>query len=99
MTRVILTYADYAALPEGSPTLAIEVLSPSTERIDRRRKLDLYARHGVAHYWIVNPAARVIAAYVLDRDSYRPGGRLSGEHPAALPPFADLRLDPASIWA
>src|SRR3954466_8614257 len=30
---------------EGSPTLAIEVLSPSSIRIDRRRKLSLYAAH------------------------------------------------------
>jgi len=84
---------------EGAPTLAIEVLSPSTERIDRRRKFDLYARHGVAHYWTVDPAARVIDAYALESGGYRSVGTLAGEAPAALPPFADLPLDPAQIWA
>ena len=84
---------------EGPPTLAVEVLSPSTERIDRRRKLDLYARHGVAHYWIVDPAARVIDAYALEGGGYRLVGRLAGTEPVALSPFADLRLDPALIWA
>lgn len=84
---------------EGAPTLAIEVLSPSTERTDRRRKLDLYARHGVPYYWIVDPVARVIEAYTLGDSGYRLSARLAGDQPAALPPFGDLPLDPAALWA
>jgi Uma2 family endonuclease len=133
MARVILTYADYAALPddgrrcelhdttvvqpdivfvdtphasrvseraiEGAPTLAIEVLSPSSERTDRGRKFDLYARHGIAYYWTVDSAARMIDAYVLEAEAYRLTTRLVGDQPAALPPFADLLLDPAALWA
>lgn len=37
----------------GAPTLVVEVLSPSTARLDTVYKHDLYARHGVAEYWIV----------------------------------------------
>jgi Putative restriction endonuclease len=64
-TRVVLTYRDYEALPadgrryevhegellEGAPTLAVEIVSPSTDRLDRGAKLQLYARHGIPHYW------------------------------------------------
>jgi Uma2 family endonuclease len=32
---------------EGAPTLAVEVLSASTVRVDRNAKLQIYARHGV----------------------------------------------------
>jgi Uma2 family endonuclease len=39
---------------EGPPTLAVEVISPSTASIDRRRKLQLYARYAVPCYWIVD---------------------------------------------
>src|SRR5258706_56310 len=39
---------------EGAPTLAVEVLSPSTTHIDRRRKMALYAKHDVTWYWIVD---------------------------------------------
>ena len=39
----------------GAPDLVVEILSPSTAHRDRGIKLDLYARHGVRQYWIVDP--------------------------------------------
>lgn len=83
---------------EGPPTLAIEVLSPSTDRIDRGRKMRLYANHGVPYYWVVDGEVRVIDAFRLACGSYAPAARLQGTAAAALPPFTDLRLDPALVW-
>jgi len=40
--------------------LAIEVLSPSTARVDRGRKRMFYQRAGVGEYWIVDPDARLV---------------------------------------
>jgi len=77
---------------EGPPTLVVEVLSPSTVQIDRAVKLQLYARHGVVHYWIVDPDSRRIEAHTLATGGYQPAT------PGALPPFADLTLDPATLW-
>jgi Uma2 family endonuclease len=83
---------------EGAPTLAVEVISPSTGSIDRRRKLQLYARYGVPYYWIVDPPARTIEAQALAHGQYRAAGVLSGTTPASLPPFEGLTLDPGEIW-
>lgn len=69
-----------------------------TERIDRGRTLDLYARHGIA-YRIVDPVAPVIDGYVLEAGAYRLAARLAGDQPAALPSFGDLLFDPAALWA
>jgi Uma2 family endonuclease len=83
---------------EGPPTLAIEVLSPSTAAADRGVKLQLSAKYGVPHYWLVDPDAGLIETYRLAGPSYEAGPRLDGPTPAALPPFPDLLLDPASVW-
>jgi Uma2 family endonuclease len=83
---------------EGAPTLAVEILSPWTSHIDRRRKMALYARHGVDWYWIVDPGARTVDAYRLEGEAYRLDARLDGPTPRALPPFPGLSLDPAAVW-
>ena len=48
----------------GAPDFAIEVLSPSNPENDLWRKRELYQRHGVREYWIVDPAG--FAVYVFD---------------------------------
>jgi Uma2 family endonuclease len=100
-----LVYIDDARLTllseralEGSPTLAIEVVSPYSIRIDRRRKLALYAAHDVTWYWIVDPLARTIEAYRLVDGAYQLDAKLEGEEGRALPPFPDLPLIPSEVW-
>jgi Uma2 family endonuclease len=76
----------------------VEILSPSTARIDLGRKRALYAEHGVPWYWIVDPDARTIDALKLVGSIWEAFGRLAGSTPTALPPLPDLVLDPAAIW-
>jgi len=83
---------------EGPPTLAVEIVSPSTARIDRGAKLQLYAKHGIAHYWIVDPEARSIEAYVLTGGVFRLAARLAGADRGSLPPFPDLTIAATLLW-
>ncbi len=53
-----------------APDLVIEVLSPSTEHIDRGVKFEDYAAHGVTEYWIVDPDAETIEQYLLADGAY-----------------------------
>lgn len=46
--------------------LAVEVLSPSTARLDRHRKRHLYQRERVPEYWIVDCDARLIERWRPD---------------------------------
>ena len=54
----------------GAPDLVVEVLSPSTGRYDRGRKMQVYERCGVREYWIVEPFNRSIEQYVLENDRF-----------------------------
>lgn len=47
----------------GSPDWIIEIVSPSTERIDYGIKLFKYRSAGVREYWIVNPRLRTVNVY------------------------------------
>jgi Uma2 family endonuclease len=82
----------------GAPTLAIEVLSPSTATTDRGPKFQLYARYGVAYYWIADTDVRVLEGYELASGAYRLVDRLQGEGQVALPPFPDLALVLDELW-
>jgi len=83
---------------EGPPTLVVEIISPSTAEIDRRTKFQLYARHEVPYYWIVDPDARSIEGYVLTGGAYERAVRVLGVEPVSLPPFLDLALQSAALW-
>ena len=47
------------------PDLCIEILSPSTAKRDRGRKMETCARFGVKEYWIVDPRAGALEAHEL----------------------------------
>jgi len=83
---------------EGGPTLAVEILSPSTRTIDRVTKRSLYARYNVPHLWLVDPDARVLEAFSLEGGRYVLAVSAAGGDPVDLPPFAGLGLVPDRLW-
>ena len=50
---------------QGAPDLVVEILSPSSSRRDWREKRELYARHGVLEYWIIDPTNRIVSVMQL----------------------------------
>lgn len=57
---------------EGVPDLVVEILSPGTagDHEQGGRLRDAYARHGVPHYWLADPAGRSIRLYRLAGQPY-----------------------------
>jgi Uma2 family endonuclease len=51
-----------------APDFVVEVLSPSTEQIDRGVKMRDYAKHGVREYWLVDCKAQAVERYLLNLD-------------------------------
>ena len=52
------------------PDVAVEVISPSTERNDRGRKLAAFQRFGVPEYWILDPVAEQVELLRLQKGRY-----------------------------
>lgn len=53
-----------------APDLVVEVLSKTTEELDRGIKLQDYEAHGVSEYWIVDPDLQTLEQYTLKDDNY-----------------------------
>ena len=53
------------------PDFIAEVLSESTERLDRGIKFQDYQAHGVAEYWLVDPEKEVLEQYLLREGAYQ----------------------------
>ena len=54
----------------GRPDLVVEVLSPSTRRVDQFTKFRAYEKATVPEYWIADPKARLVQLYTLEHQEY-----------------------------
>jgi Uma2 family endonuclease len=55
----------------GAPNVVFEVISPSTEAKDRKKKRDLFEQYGVKEYFMVHPDGRFVEKYTLDTGVYK----------------------------
>ena len=81
-----------------SPDWICEVLSPSTERIDREEKMPIYAREGVQWAWLIDPLKRSLEAYALDGKRWNDAGRWGANELVRVAPFDAVELKLAVLW-
>jgi Uma2 family endonuclease len=80
------------------PDWVCEITSPSTAARDRVAKRALYARSGVRHYWIVDPAARLLEALRLDGDRWVEIGVWGDGDLARIEPFEAVELEVGRLF-
>jgi Uma2 family endonuclease len=84
---------------EGPPSLVIEILSPSTLRHDRIRKLALYAEFGVKEYWLVQLDSPMVEVLELDGDAYRVAGNFDDTDVLQSATFPELQVSLSEVFA
>jgi len=77
---------------------ACEILSPSTQRVDRSRKLRIYARESVGHVWLVSVEARTLEVLRRQGDEWLLAAVHEGAARVRAEPFAAVELDLAALW-
>lgn len=82
----------------GAPDLVVEILSPSTARYDRVLKMNAYAKHQVEHYWIIDPDARTLEAFELEKGAYRLIAARSEEETFQPSLFPNLTIALSELW-
>lgn len=80
------------------PDWVCEVTSPTSGGRDRVYKRALYARTGVAHYWLINPAERVLEALALRDGQWLEIGAYGDGDLARIAPFSEVELDVGQLF-
>lgn len=93
-----------ARMPEAayftlSPDWVCEVISPSTEKLDRVRKMAVYARERVAHAWLVNPLARTLEILRLEGERWVVAASHGDEETVRAEPFEAVAIELPAVWA
>ncbi len=79
---------------KGSPDMVIEIISPSTGKIDRLIKFNKYEKAGVKVYWIVEPDQKLVSIFTLQSNGRygRPEMYTDGDI-VKVSIFPDLEID------
>jgi len=81
-----------------APDWVAEILSPSTVRLDRVKKLGVYARERVAHIWLLDPATRILEVMALEAGRWVIQATFGQDVRVRAAPFDAIEIDLAQIW-
>jgi Uma2 family endonuclease len=80
------------------PDWVCEVLSLSTERIDRGRKMRIWRREGVGYVWLVSPEHKTLEGYHLENGRYSLLNTWEGDDVVRADPFEAVELPLKVLW-
>lgn len=82
-----------------APDWLCEVISRSTEKLDRAKKLPIYAAHGVRNVWLVNPLQRTLEVLRLHDGKWLALAVHCDNAKVRAEPFDAIQLDLVNLWA
>jgi len=84
----------------GAPDLIVEILSPSTNKMDSKEKFLLYEKTGVKEYWIIDPYHKIVSVYTLGKDNlYGRPDMYTEEDKIKVGIFSDLEIELNTVFA
>lgn len=83
---------------EVPPDWVCEVLSPSTQKLDRTDKLAVYAEFKIGHCWYVDPITRTLEVLALVGDKWLLAATFKDSDPVCAPPFEAHTFPLDVLW-
>jgi Uma2 family endonuclease len=96
--RTRLPHTPDAAFTTLAPDWICEVISASTEAIDRSDKMTIYAREHVSHAWLIDPSIETLEVFRLDGETWRMIKTWRGRVTVRAEPFDAIELDLTVLW-
>ena len=81
-----------------APDWLCEVLSPSTEAVDRAKKLKIYAREGVSHVWLIDPLLQALEVLRLESQRWALIAMREKHALVRAEPFDAIELELGALW-
>lgn len=84
---------------KGSPDLIVEILSPSSVKVDRVDKFNKYEKAGIKEYWIVEPDQKIVSVFLLQSNSrYGRPEMYTNDDKIQVSIFPELEIDLKSVF-
>jgi Uma2 family endonuclease len=81
-----------------SPDWVCEILSPSTLRLDKIRKMPIYAGHSVSYLWLLDPQAKNLDVFRLESGRWFLLVSYVEDDKARAEPFQEVEIDLKNLW-
>ena len=82
-----------------APDWVCEALSASTAKLDRTKKLPIYAREKVGHVWLVDAKLRTLEVLRLEGERWLGLGVWADDAKVRAEPFEAFELELGVLWA
>ena len=89
---------DNAAATRVAPDWVCEVLSDSTAKSDRQRKMPIYHQYGVGHLWLVDPLLQTVEVFRHSDTGYLFLTNYCDQDHLRAEPFAAIEIQLEEIW-
>jgi Uma2 family endonuclease len=80
------------------PDWVCEILSPSTARNDRTKKMRIYAQHEVRYAWLIDPILATLEVFRLESDKWLLLDVFSENARVRVEPFREIEIDLGNFW-
>lgn len=81
-----------------SPDWVCEILSPCTARIDKVKKMPIYARHGVPHFWLIDPVTKTLEVFRLQAGNWLLLAAFADDDKVRIEPFQEVTIELNNLW-
>jgi len=82
----------------GAPDMIIEILSPSSVKLDRWDKYMLYEKAGVKEYWIADPINESVEVYLKEGEQFKLYGVYTKNEIVSVSTLVDFEIDLNQIF-
>jgi Uma2 family endonuclease len=80
------------------PDWVCEVLSPTTARNDRVKKMRVFARHDIPYTWLIDPDLMTLEVFKLESGRWFLLEAFAGNEKVRPAPFQEVEIDLGLLW-